>query len=163
MAVFWVVVPCSLVEVYKRFRGPCCLHYQGRRQPSSHSPPWEPQILLNISNPNCCKYKLTACGRNIRAIIHEGVLFLHTFAHESSLDVTHRLSILWSLFRKQHVPRKHERLRMHYKAVSEIYVSNSGQNYTLKTASKFFEMCKMQILWNGSNIIIAFAVKLRAC
>jgi hypothetical protein len=29
MAVFWVVAPCSLVEVYQRFRGPCCLHYQG--------------------------------------------------------------------------------------------------------------------------------------
>jgi hypothetical protein len=28
MAVFWVVVPCSLVEVYQRFRGPCCLHHQ---------------------------------------------------------------------------------------------------------------------------------------
>jgi hypothetical protein len=28
MAVFWVVAPCSLVEVYHRFRGPCCLHYQ---------------------------------------------------------------------------------------------------------------------------------------
>jgi hypothetical protein len=28
MAVFWVVAPCSLVEVYQRFRGPCCLHYQ---------------------------------------------------------------------------------------------------------------------------------------
>jgi hypothetical protein len=29
MAVFWVVVvvPCSLVEVY-RFRGTCCLHHQ---------------------------------------------------------------------------------------------------------------------------------------
>jgi hypothetical protein len=26
MAVFWVVAPCSLVEVYQRFRGPCCLH-----------------------------------------------------------------------------------------------------------------------------------------
>jgi hypothetical protein len=26
MAVFWVVAPCSLVEVYRRFRGPCCLH-----------------------------------------------------------------------------------------------------------------------------------------
>jgi hypothetical protein len=26
MAVFWVVVPCSPVEVYQRFRGPCCLH-----------------------------------------------------------------------------------------------------------------------------------------
>jgi hypothetical protein len=29
MAVFWVVVPCSLVEVYQRFRGPCCLSHQG--------------------------------------------------------------------------------------------------------------------------------------
>jgi hypothetical protein len=29
MAVFWVVVPCSLVEVYRRFRGACCLHHQG--------------------------------------------------------------------------------------------------------------------------------------
>jgi hypothetical protein len=26
VAVFWVVAPCSLVEVYQRFRGPCCLH-----------------------------------------------------------------------------------------------------------------------------------------
>jgi hypothetical protein len=26
MVVFWVVAPCSLVEVYQRFRGPCCLH-----------------------------------------------------------------------------------------------------------------------------------------
>jgi hypothetical protein len=24
MAVFWVVAPCSLVEVYQHFRGPCC-------------------------------------------------------------------------------------------------------------------------------------------
>jgi hypothetical protein len=29
MAVFWVVAPCSLVEVYQRFRGPYCLHNQG--------------------------------------------------------------------------------------------------------------------------------------
>jgi hypothetical protein len=28
-AVFWVVAPCSLVEVYQRFRGTCCLHHQG--------------------------------------------------------------------------------------------------------------------------------------
>jgi hypothetical protein len=28
MAVFWVVAPCSLVEVYQRFRSPCCLHHQ---------------------------------------------------------------------------------------------------------------------------------------
>jgi hypothetical protein len=29
MAVFWVVATCSLVEVYQRFRGPCCLHHEG--------------------------------------------------------------------------------------------------------------------------------------
>jgi hypothetical protein len=29
MAVFWVAVPCSLVEVCRRFRSACCLHQQG--------------------------------------------------------------------------------------------------------------------------------------
>jgi hypothetical protein len=71
MAVFWVAAPCSLVEVYQRFKGACCLHHhrpddggskdlwnvskllpdytalQPKRQPSSYSPPWEPLILLN--------------------------------------------------------------------------------------------------------------------
>jgi hypothetical protein len=28
-AVFWVVAPRSLVEVYRHFRGACCLHHQG--------------------------------------------------------------------------------------------------------------------------------------
>jgi hypothetical protein len=32
MAVFWVVAPCSLVEVYQRFRGSCCLHHQGAEE-----------------------------------------------------------------------------------------------------------------------------------
>jgi hypothetical protein len=63
MAVFWVVARCNLVEVYRRFSGACCpddggrkhlcnvgklLPYymvqQPRRQPSSYSPSWEPQI-----------------------------------------------------------------------------------------------------------------------
>jgi hypothetical protein len=29
MAVFWVVAPCSLVEIYRRFRDACCLYNQG--------------------------------------------------------------------------------------------------------------------------------------
>jgi hypothetical protein len=33
IAVFWVVAPCSLVEVFQRFRGPCCLHRQGDDHP----------------------------------------------------------------------------------------------------------------------------------
>jgi hypothetical protein len=40
MAVFWVAVPCSLVE-------PDYTVLQSRRQPSPHSPPWEPRILLD--------------------------------------------------------------------------------------------------------------------
>jgi hypothetical protein len=28
MAIFWVVAPCSLAEVYRRFGGTCCLHHQ---------------------------------------------------------------------------------------------------------------------------------------
>jgi hypothetical protein len=38
MAGFWVVAPCSLVEVYHRFRGACSLHHRDdeyRRKPSS--------------------------------------------------------------------------------------------------------------------------------
>jgi hypothetical protein len=31
MAAFWVVAPCSLVEVYGRFRGACRLNHQGDR------------------------------------------------------------------------------------------------------------------------------------
>jgi hypothetical protein len=31
MTVFWDIAPCSLVEVYRRFRGACCLHHQGDR------------------------------------------------------------------------------------------------------------------------------------
>jgi hypothetical protein len=29
MTVFWDVTLCSLVEVYRRFRGACCLNHQG--------------------------------------------------------------------------------------------------------------------------------------
>jgi hypothetical protein len=35
MAVSWVVVPCSLVEVYQRFRGASCLHHQGNQASTS--------------------------------------------------------------------------------------------------------------------------------
>jgi hypothetical protein len=47
MAVFWVVAPCSLVEFYQRFKGPCCLHHQGDIHIS-----WQAFILyvINISN-----------------------------------------------------------------------------------------------------------------
>jgi hypothetical protein len=74
MAVLWVVAPCSPVEVCRRFRGACCLHYEGdddaggskhlrnvgrlladcarrqaRRQPSSYSPLREREISTTTS------------------------------------------------------------------------------------------------------------------
>jgi hypothetical protein len=36
MGVFWVVAPCSLVEVYRRFRCACCLHHHGDDGGSKH-------------------------------------------------------------------------------------------------------------------------------
>jgi hypothetical protein len=33
MTVFWVVAPCSLVDVYWHFKGVCCLHQQGLHHP----------------------------------------------------------------------------------------------------------------------------------
>jgi hypothetical protein len=29
MTVFWDIAQCSLVEVYRHFKGACCLHHQG--------------------------------------------------------------------------------------------------------------------------------------
>jgi hypothetical protein len=91
MAVFWALAPCSLVEVNQRFRGPCRLHHQGddggskdlwkvgkllpdytapkpRRQPSSYSPPWEPQILLRISNVYFLTILIIWCQQQIYCI-----------------------------------------------------------------------------------------------
>jgi hypothetical protein len=34
MAVFWGFAPCSLVEGYRRFRGPCCLWNVSKRLPN---------------------------------------------------------------------------------------------------------------------------------
>jgi hypothetical protein len=36
MAVFCVVLPFSLVQVYRHFRGACCLHHQGDESTRLH-------------------------------------------------------------------------------------------------------------------------------
>jgi hypothetical protein len=33
MAIFWVVAPCGLVDIYRRFRGACCLYHQSEGRP----------------------------------------------------------------------------------------------------------------------------------
>jgi hypothetical protein len=43
MAVFWFVAPFSLVEVYRRFRGTCCLHHQGYQTTRANNPEDSPE------------------------------------------------------------------------------------------------------------------------
>jgi hypothetical protein len=87
MAVFWVVAPCSVVEVYWRFSkhlwnaGEILLDYtaqQPRRQPSSYTPPWNPKshnlltvfmllfryelLRLDMKDASCTLTKLTYCS-----------------------------------------------------------------------------------------------------
>jgi hypothetical protein len=49
MAAFWVVAPCSLVEVHQRFRGPCCLHHQGDRPTTQKTAIFVGQLLRDYS------------------------------------------------------------------------------------------------------------------
>jgi hypothetical protein len=82
ITVLWGIAPCSMVEFYWRFSGTCNLHrlwnvckhlpyytaQHTRRQSSSYSPPWEPEI--------------SSIGRNIysedggSAHIHKSVMLL---------------------------------------------------------------------------------------
>jgi hypothetical protein len=55
MAVFWVVAPCSLVEVYQRFRSPCCLHHKGLSDYTALQPRRQPPSILTLW---CHKWKI---------------------------------------------------------------------------------------------------------
>jgi hypothetical protein len=44
VAVFWVIAPCSLVDVYGRFRGACCLCHQADEGSNQ---------LLSVMETNC--------------------------------------------------------------------------------------------------------------
>jgi hypothetical protein len=57
IAVFWVVAPCSLVEVYQRFRGTCCLHHQGDR-------PHRRENLKSYKIENVETFEITSILRN---------------------------------------------------------------------------------------------------
>jgi hypothetical protein len=53
LAVFWVVAPCSLVEVHQRFRGPCCLHHQGDRGATTQ----KTAIFISIYNSRAAQVR----------------------------------------------------------------------------------------------------------
>jgi hypothetical protein len=47
--VYWDAAPCSLVEVYRRFRGTFCLHHQGNR-PGATSQKSSSEFKITIHN-----------------------------------------------------------------------------------------------------------------
>jgi hypothetical protein len=60
MSAFWVVTPCRMIEVYRRFRGPCCLHHQGDQfyQTTRHYNP-EDSHLRTHRRENLKSYLIT--------------------------------------------------------------------------------------------------------
>jgi hypothetical protein len=94
MVVLCVIVLCSLVEVYRRFRGACWLQYQGdnpddagskhlwnvgklppdctvlqpRRQPSSYLLLWEPEISLSIIFTWVPTYEMNNCAFRVKEV-----------------------------------------------------------------------------------------------
>jgi hypothetical protein len=62
MAVFWVLAPCSLVEVYQRFRGPCCFHHQGDPPLSPYNPE---DSHLRLKIPYSKENNTSPCQRSI--------------------------------------------------------------------------------------------------
>jgi hypothetical protein len=56
MAVFWVVAPCSLVEVYRRFRGACCLNHQSDDHPDDGSATTK-KTVSNLQKYFCSRYR----------------------------------------------------------------------------------------------------------
>jgi hypothetical protein len=98
MSVFWVVAPYSLVWVYQRFRGLYCLHdyrpddggstdlykvgrlipvytaLQPRRQTSSYSQPWGPEVIFGFVFPeklNDCVNCISPDGDGMKVILVE--------------------------------------------------------------------------------------------
>jgi 7-cyano-7-deazaguanine synthase in queuosine biosynthesis len=49
MAVLWIAELCSLVEVYWRFRGICCLHHQADEEAASTS-----EVSVNFYQTTWC-------------------------------------------------------------------------------------------------------------
>jgi hypothetical protein len=93
IAVFWVVAPCSLVEVYQRFRGPCCLHHPPS---SSH-----PTTLHGATTQKTAIFILTA----VRTSNPRNYSLLYNFIMCSCLFKTKRESKYYLLYQVSYMVR----------------------------------------------------------
>jgi hypothetical protein len=89
ITVFWDVAPCSLVEVYRRFRGACCLHHQGDIPENS---PFHTRLRENLkSHPDIMRLRFK---RNVN--LRQTRLWLHvdtdSYLSESKLKSSVRIT-----------------------------------------------------------------------
>jgi hypothetical protein len=96
MAVFWVVAPCSLVEVYQRFRGTCCLHHQGA------------SIIALMMEAACTSETLVNFYQTTRRYNPEDS-HLHIRRRENLKSYLLHLTNITSLAKKIHVNQKYLR------------------------------------------------------
>jgi hypothetical protein len=69
MAVFWVLAPCSLAEVYQRFRGPCCLYHQGDHRPDDGGSNFSRPVNWNFTN--CVLFMVFCTSTNVMQVSSE--------------------------------------------------------------------------------------------
>jgi hypothetical protein len=70
VSVFWVVVSCSLVEVYNRFKDPCCPHHQGDDD-GGGKPLWNAfKLLLNYTAQKPRRQTSKRCSCTVLHLSH---------------------------------------------------------------------------------------------
>jgi hypothetical protein len=65
MAVFWDVVPCSMVEIGRRFRGAYCFHHQSNI-------PEDSSTFLFVAVRISILYLLTQCIKQLTFVVEKG-------------------------------------------------------------------------------------------
>jgi hypothetical protein len=103
MNVFWDVTLWGLVEVYRRFRGAYCLHYQGATSQKSnlfYSPPWEPE--MSRDSVTCTEDGVSQCRAKLFTVRKETTLCRpnnkrNNFAVPSKTIIRSNVSTVWQL------------------------------------------------------------------
>jgi hypothetical protein len=123
MTVFWYVAPCNLAEIDPTFQRCCFLirameytAQRPRRQPSSYSSPWEPEMLLScvvvsvhVSSLRFQYFRVGAASGTVGSVaqvspcrIVSDVFYVNKI-WQKSLELRLRLCILWKVVLLYHL------------------------------------------------------------
>jgi hypothetical protein len=80
MTVFWVVAPCTLVEIYWRFRGVCCLHHQS-------------DVIASTSEKSVTFFQNTRCSNPEYSHLQQ-LCFLNSNRHGKCRFIMHSITLI---------------------------------------------------------------------